>query len=54
VSLETSRVTIELTKSSAPGPSMSTLRSIEKSISAAASRQARYSSSMSVTTIGAQ
>ena len=54
VSFETSRVTIELTSSSAPGPSRSTFRSIVKSISPAVSRTARYSSSVSVTTVGAQ
>ena len=54
VSLETSRVTIELTRSSAPGPSRSTLRSIVKSISPAVSRTARYSSSVDVTSVGAQ
>ena len=38
VSVETSRVTIVLTKSSAPGPSSETLRGIEKSISADTTR----------------
>jgi hypothetical protein len=54
VSLETSRVTIVLMKSCAPSPSMSTLRSMVKSIRPAASRTARYSSCVSVTTVGAQ
>src|SRR5271166_5434367 len=48
-----SRVTIELRSSRAPGPVRSILRSIEKSMSPAVSRTARYSSSVSVTTEGA-
>ncbi len=54
VTRDRSRVTTESTNSTAPGPSMSTLRSIEKSISAAASRHARYSPAVSETTAGAR
>ena len=54
VSVDTSRVTIEFTSSSAPGPSRSTFRSMVKSMSPAVSRTARYSSAVSVTTVGAQ